>query len=409
MKTNKSFWAVIIIFCALIIISASALALFQTQTRTQTQIQRPVACQNDSDCKLIYSSCDCAAVPNTDLRKRLPSDKLCDLNRCTKDVTAQCKSGKCLVRDNVYPQQNEASSSDKFYCEKDSDCVVSAGSSCCGSCNTIVVNINEEQRLKGLREQDCQKIQYQCPGRACAPPPITPVCQDNFCVAIGKGQDETFWERGTKQIIRWQVISSLPNINISLMPLPGPPCTKDPCPLAPVFNYPIASRAANTGSLTWVVGQIEGGTYVPDGAYVIQIGSDKSDQPFSLFTTQSKTPTINLTSPQGGETWVIGTQQSIQWQAPTSVTKVTIKTYYGDATPTCNKYKTVCKISSSIPSIIVKDTPNDGEYLWTVGETETMDPSYFQPNENYYIVVEDAVFNVSGQNETPLIIAVAFY
>jgi hypothetical protein len=55
-------------------------------------------CGQDSDCKLIYSSCGCEAVPVSDARERLDSDRGvdCHHNVCrSQHARAVCSSGVC--------------------------------------------------------------------------------------------------------------------------------------------------------------------------------------------------------------------------------------------------------------------------------------------------------------------------
>lgn len=53
-------------------------------------------CREDGDCKLIYSSCLCEAVPASDSRVSLPSEVDCAANRCRVEHTrAVCRSGEC--------------------------------------------------------------------------------------------------------------------------------------------------------------------------------------------------------------------------------------------------------------------------------------------------------------------------
>ena len=61
-------------------------------------------CSTAADCKLIYSSCSCQAVPLTDSRTSLDpclydGDALCDANSCTVDgVLPECVGGLCSER-----------------------------------------------------------------------------------------------------------------------------------------------------------------------------------------------------------------------------------------------------------------------------------------------------------------------
>lgn len=60
----------------------------------------PVAqCTQDSDCKLLYSSCDCEAVPVSDSRTYLEVDEICKRNECTAptEKKAVCLNNRCQI------------------------------------------------------------------------------------------------------------------------------------------------------------------------------------------------------------------------------------------------------------------------------------------------------------------------
>lgn len=53
-------------------------------------------CGTDADCKLIYSSCSCVAVPVDDPRTFLPSNVDCAVNRCRAEhIRATCVGQVC--------------------------------------------------------------------------------------------------------------------------------------------------------------------------------------------------------------------------------------------------------------------------------------------------------------------------
>jgi hypothetical protein len=76
--------------------------------------------------------------------------------------------------------------------------------------------------------------------------------------------------------------------------------------------------------------------------------SDTSDAVFSIV----KTPTLQVTSPNGGESWETGTAHNITWQSEGTVGNVSIEL-------STDNGSTWSPITSS-------PTPNDGEYSWTV-------------------------------------------
>lgn len=72
------------------------------------------------------------------------------------------------------------------------------------------------------------------------------------------------------------------------------------------------------GSYSWTVGQYSGGTAPNGTGYTIKIkqqGAPVSDESNAAFTIESAPP-ITVTSPNGGESWEIGSSQTITWEAP---------------------------------------------------------------------------------------------
>ncbi|MFQ6094388.1 MAG: LamG-like jellyroll fold domain-containing protein, partial [bacterium] len=78
-------------------------------------------------------------------------------------------------------------------------------------------------------------------------------------------------------------------------------------------------------------------------------------------------PFITVTSPNGGENWLVGSNHDIIWASETSITNVKIE-YSTD--------------SGSSWYIIVATTPNDGSYTWTIPNT---------PSSNCLVRISDAV------------------
>jgi hypothetical protein len=78
---------------------------------------------------------------------------------------------------------------------------------------------------------------------------------------------------------------------------------------------------AASGSYSWAVGSFAGGIAGAGGNYYIRVHAegqavdDFSDGPFTISTTTPPTPSLTLTSPNGGESWVQGSDQAISWTA----------------------------------------------------------------------------------------------
>lgn len=64
--------------------------------------QEATMCSKNSDCKLIYSHCDCEAVSINDLRTALESERICKMNECSeRNVSVSCVSGVCVRSDKI--------------------------------------------------------------------------------------------------------------------------------------------------------------------------------------------------------------------------------------------------------------------------------------------------------------------
>lgn len=62
----------------------------------KAQEGRVAECRTDADCKLIYSSCSCVAVPEQDPRTFLPANIDCAVNRCRMEkIVPTCISQVC--------------------------------------------------------------------------------------------------------------------------------------------------------------------------------------------------------------------------------------------------------------------------------------------------------------------------
>ncbi len=143
------------------------------------------------------------------------------------------------------------------------------------------------------------------------------------------------WTRGTTQTIKWRNNSTYPTCPSGVSCSPSAPKTFDismtpyqaPCPVksfcttsvpSPIM---IAKGVSGSGmdtdlSYSWNVGSVNANAYtftsgVPDGAYYARVcvsGSDQCDTSDSYFKITSgiiatSTPSINIISPNGGETF----------------------------------------------------------------------------------------------------------
>jgi hypothetical protein len=108
------------------------------------------------------------------------------------------------------------------------------------------------------------------------------------------------------------------------------------------------------GSYTWTVGDCLKGAVTTGADYkilIIEKGSIVSDKSNDFFTISS--PSITVTSPNGGEVWTLGTTENITW------TSVGLS----------NNIHIVLRQNGINVALIAKNIdPNPGSYTWTVGD-----------------------------------------
>lgn len=152
------------------------------------------------------------------------------------------------------------------------------------------------------------------------------------------------WTSGTGHLINWTYTGNVSRVNLEYSTDNG------------VTWKSIESDRSNTGSKYWTI---------PDDASdeaKVRVTStsnstvfDESDEVFTIGDPY-QTPTINVTTPNGGEDWEAGTTQVIQWTNTGTLDVVEID-YTTDNGTTWKQ--------------ITDYTGNDGTYTWTIPE----DPS----------------------------------
>jgi serpin B len=87
-----------IIIGAIILLAIIGLAIFYlTKPSITPSPINDAQCSSDSDCKLIYSNCDCEAVSISDSRTSLDNTGLCKMNLCRAyNTNAICSRGLCV-------------------------------------------------------------------------------------------------------------------------------------------------------------------------------------------------------------------------------------------------------------------------------------------------------------------------
>ncbi len=147
------------------------------------------------------------------------------------------------------------------------------------------------------------------------------------------------WGRNSRQVIRWNAATGLGNLRISLWQ----------------NSTQIGIIADNVnptaGSYVWNVGTYDGGVAPLGTGYTIRVRekgtalSDQSDGPFSIVKISVKTP-------NGGESWQIGSTQNIMWVTKSISNNLRIVLF---------------KNSVKVGNIVNSIDPALGTYSWTVG------------------------------------------
>jgi N-acetylneuraminic acid mutarotase len=155
----------------------------------------------------------------------------------------------------------------------------------------------------------------------------------------------------------------------------------------------IAANISDTGSCVWTVpdvvsDQVQIRISVCDTSG--NIGSLTSDY-FSIGDGTS--PNVNLTSPNGGEVWVAGSQHNITWSATDNVAVTSIDIYYSTDG------------GSTYPYTIATGEANDGTYLWTIPNTQSetckVKVIAYDAADNHSECTSDADFEILRENDQP--------
>ncbi len=154
-------------------------------------------------------------------------------------------------------------------------------------------------------------------------------------------------------------------------------------------NLPIGN-----GSYNWEVGEYQGGSAQTGNGYKIRVSmmddsfNDTSNLEFSI----SQPSTLTVTSPNGGESWKIGSTYNITWNA---------------ANLTGNVKLTLLKDDAIFGPIVSDIDAEAGFYTWTIGKLTN--GRTITPGSEYKIKIKlqgedvsdisDATFNISDNSE----------
>lgn len=192
------------------------------------------------------------------------------------------------------------------------------------------------------------------------------------------------WYTGQTYPISWTYVNLIGTVYIQLVPYSS---TSTQPTITIATNVPIEN-----GSYAWTIPS----TINPNGLYKIRIVwisvlgvyiADESDAPFTI-TSGYVTPSITVTSPNGGENWQIGQTYPITWNYTNLTGTVRIELVSPAMTPVAN--------------IIAEAPIEDGVYYWTIPNS-VFPASFYRIhivwNSNltvYFGDVSDSEFTISS-------------
>ncbi len=148
------------------------------------------------------------------------------------------------------------------------------------------------------------------------------------------------WTVGTSQNITWTSIGTSGNVKIEYSADNGTSWTE------------VVASTTDDGSYSWTVPNTPTTTALVRVTDVDGSPSDVSDAVFTI----SAVPAITVTSPNGGETWQVGSVHDITWTSVNTSGNVKIE-YSAD--------------NGTSWTEIIASTADDGSYSWTVPNTPT--------------------------------------
>jgi hypothetical protein len=175
----------------------------------------------------------------------------------------------------------------------------------------------------------------------------------NISFLSPKGAEQ--WPIASTQTISWSAPASVSKVNIYML---SANCLPGSCAI-PLIT--VAQNVPNTGSYSWNISssfsQGNYTLYINDANSVaVGLSGAAASNVFSLIKSVVVNP-ISVVSPGGGEQWMQGSNQTIKWTAPASVTNVNIS-LTAVCQSTCNTYTIVNTIASNVP--------NTGSYIWNI-------------------------------------------
>ena len=165
---------------------------------------------------------------------------------------------------------------------------------------------------------------------------ISTVVTPTVTVASPNGGEN--WTVGNSQNITWTSTGTIANVRIEYSTNSGS-----------AWNDVIASTA-NDGSHAWTIPNAPSTTcLVRVSDAVTAATNDVSNATFTIST--AVTPTVTVTSPNGGENWTVGNSQNVTWTSTGTIANVRIE------------YSTN---NGSAWNDVIASTANDGSHAWII-------------------------------------------
>ena len=171
-----------------------------------------------------------------------------------------------------------------------------------------------------------------------AAPPTPPPVVATVTVISPNGSEN--WTVGSAHAITWSSTGTIANVKIEYTANNGGSWST------------ISSSTSNNGNFAWTIPNTASSSClvrVSDAS-----NSSTSDVSNALFTISSApvaTSTITVTAPNGGEAWMVGSNQNITWSSTGSISAIKIE-YTANNGGNWN--------------LITASTPNSGVYAWSV-------------------------------------------
>ncbi|MBN1560472.1 FG-GAP repeat protein [candidate division KSB1 bacterium] len=186
---------------------------------------------------------------------------------------------------------------------------------------------------------------------------------DKPAITIMAPNGEEKWQIGTAQVITWTSVNTSGAVKIQL--------TRDNG-----ATWETIAQSEDTGSYTWLVTGPASHTCLVMVADVSGTPLDTSNSSFTIL----EQPAIELTSPNGGETWRIGDEQVILWESTNGGSLIKIE---------------LSRDNGATWTQLVGDAANSGSWTW-IAQAPTSESCLVRITDVTKVISDksDAVFRV---------------